>query len=214
MKKLAEFVVQGFNESELQEQIMEHNIFQVKSESRKREIASTILTRFKVLDNYLIKKLTTSDVQTCKIIVLYAIIKTDRLFFEFMFEVFHEKKIIQDFTITDWDYNAFFENKRHQSERVSSWSEYTFYKLRQVYNRILFEAGLLENHEIKVPIINQDVLEYLRQLDDSAYINVIVGGESSRDRKSTRLNSSHVAISYAVFCLKKKRKTKTRNMTL
>src|SRR5690625_1831885 len=30
------------------------------------------------------------------------------------------------------------------------------------------------------------------------------------DRKSTRLNSSHVAISYAVFCLKKKKKTKTR----
>src|SRR5207253_11450307 len=29
---------------------------------------------------------------------------------------------------------------------------------------------------------------------------------SDRDRKSTRLNSSHVAISYAVFCLKKKRR--------
>src|SRR5215208_7999878 len=29
-------------------------------------------------------------------------------------------------------------------------------------------------------------------------------GERVRDRKSTRLNSSHVAISYAVFCLKKK----------
>src|SRR5690625_5415108 len=29
----------------------------------------------------------------------------------------------------------------------------------------------------------------------------------TEDRKSTRLNSSHVAISYAVFCLKKKRKT-------
>src|SRR5690606_13482685 len=28
-----------------------------------------------------------------------------------------------------------------------------------------------------------------------------------RDRKSTRLNSSHVKISYAVFCLKKKKKT-------
>src|SRR5215208_8019003 len=28
---------------------------------------------------------------------------------------------------------------------------------------------------------------------------------SPRDRKSTRLNSSHVAISYAVFCLKKKK---------
>src|SRR5215510_15170065 len=30
-----------------------------------------------------------------------------------------------------------------------------------------------------------------------------------RDRKSTRLNSSHVAISYAVFCLKKKKKKHT-----
>src|SRR5439155_19983497 len=30
--------------------------------------------------------------------------------------------------------------------------------------------------------------------------------EKSADRKSTRLNSSHVAISYAVFCLKKKKK--------
>src|SRR5690349_22753426 len=29
--------------------------------------------------------------------------------------------------------------------------------------------------------------------------------ESERDRKSTRLNSSHVEISYAVFCLKKKK---------
>src|SRR5215208_7391991 len=30
--------------------------------------------------------------------------------------------------------------------------------------------------------------------------------DDTRDRKSTRLNSSHVAISYAVFCLKKKKK--------
>src|SRR5207249_8647520 len=31
---------------------------------------------------------------------------------------------------------------------------------------------------------------------------------ASTDRKSTRLNSSHVSISYAVFCLKKKKKKK------
>src|SRR5690625_6088521 len=35
----------------------------------------------------------------------------------------------------------------------------------------------------------------------------VKGGEVWQDRKSTRLNSSHVAISYAVFCLKKKRNT-------
>src|SRR5207302_5569566 len=33
-----------------------------------------------------------------------------------------------------------------------------------------------------------------------------------RDRKSTRLNSSHVKISYAVFCLKKKKKKKKKNL--
>src|SRR5436309_9970940 len=33
------------------------------------------------------------------------------------------------------------------------------------------------------------------------------GGVETGDRKSTRLNSSHVKISYAVFCLKKKKKT-------
>src|SRR5437870_8037621 len=37
-------------------------------------------------------------------------------------------------------------------------------------------------------------------------------GGANRDRKSTRLNSSHVASSYAVFCLKKK-KTKTQYNT-
>src|SRR2546429_1979000 len=34
-------------------------------------------------------------------------------------------------------------------------------------------------------------------------------GSGSADRKSTRLNSSHGYISYAVFCLKKKKKTTT-----
>src|SRR5690242_21590221 len=33
-------------------------------------------------------------------------------------------------------------------------------------------------------------------------------GSRRRDRKSTRLNSSHMSISYAVFCLKKKKKIK------
>src|SRR5437773_5445281 len=43
-------------------------------------------------------------------------------------------------------------------------------------------------------------------------------GESGRgdgaDRKSTRLNSSHITISYAVFCLKKKKKKNIITMTL
>src|SRR5690242_21265583 len=34
---------------------------------------------------------------------------------------------------------------------------------------------------------------------------------SNGDRKSTRLNSSHMSISYAVFCLKKKKKQKSKS---
>src|SRR6267142_5370319 len=37
---------------------------------------------------------------------------------------------------------------------------------------------------------------------------------SPRDRKSTRLNSSHMSISYAVFCLKKKKNTKYLSFTI
>src|SRR5690606_39565134 len=41
--------------------------------------------------------------------------------------------------------------------------------------------------------------------DDYTSHLVLLGGRC-KDRKSTRLNSSHVKISYAVFCLKKKNK--------
>src|SRR3712207_7031521 len=42
--------------------------------------------------------------------------------------------------------------------------------------------------------------------------NIVVASneDGPRDRKSTRLNSSHANISYAVFCLKKKNKKTTR----
>src|SRR5690349_23282422 len=51
---------------------------------------------------------------------------------------------------------------------------------------------------------NDDIMRMLHQ----AFSNSIY--ERIEDRKSTRLNSSHVEISYAVFCLKKKKET-TRN---
>src|SRR5205807_10055816 len=51
------------------------------------------------------------------------------------------------------------------------------------------ESGVLDN---------QEVLRELARLRES--------GHATLDRKSTRLNSSHLVISYAVFCLKKKKK--------
>src|SRR5256885_11052446 len=42
-------------------------------------------------------------------------------------------------------------------------------------------------------------------------LNALVGELRGADRKSTRLNSSHLVISYAVFCLKKKIINETRH---
>src|SRR5690242_21384964 len=44
-----------------------------------------------------------------------------------------------------------------------------------------------------------------RQLDRQAVLELV----PPEDRKSTRLNSSHMSISYAVFCLKKKKESTT-----
>src|SRR3712207_8225502 len=50
---------------------------------------------------------------------------------------------------------------------------------------------------------------YADQVDDKAILKILAtirgAVEPAKDRKSTRLNSSHANISYAVFCLKKKK---------
>src|SRR5436305_9859911 len=60
-------------------------------------------------------------------------------------------------------------------------------------------------HTIIAEAGGQDRLPTLFGLDSS---RAGVETEERGDRKSTRLNSSHVRISYAVFCLKKKKKKK------
>src|SRR5690242_21674264 len=56
-----------------------------------------------------------------------------------------------------------------------------------------------------------------RRGDVVLHLELLEQGESLpdrllvQDRKSTRLNSSHMSISYAVFCLKKKKKKKKKN---
>src|SRR5215475_980237 len=62
-------------------------------------------------------------------------------------------------------------------------------------------------------VILQDLLDMAVLLGDDAEIfgEALSALEHGlQDRKSTRLNSSHVKISYAVFCLKKKTKSKSQ----
>src|SRR5258708_23355559 len=58
-----------------------------------------------------------------------------------------------------------------------------------------FTVRLSEHTDLTVTNLNDQILQLGLQ-------------EGTLDRKSTRLNSSHQIISYAVFCLKKKKKSK------
>src|SRR5436853_3169804 len=82
----------------------------------------------------------------------------------------------------------------------------------EIYTLSLHDAlpnyRLQECHD-RIPALHAAPVLTLRQAIGS--LSLALWDEQSRklvDRKSTRLNSSHLGISYAVFCLKKKKKKK------
>src|SRR5206468_8946747 len=74
------------------------------------------------------------------------------------------------------------------------------------YHRILVKHGLIE----KTLSISDAYKVFLKVGTDPEVQKLRRKVELGKDRKSTRLNSSHDQISYAVFCLKKKNKMTTR----
>src|SRR5436305_9458108 len=83
----------------------------------------------------------------------------------------------------------------------------------------LFRSTLdiVESHELERPGFRQnptdrcyhckaELLDLARPRAEALGLSEVLLGTNLEDRKSTRLNSSHVRISYAVFCLKKKKK--------
>src|SRR5260221_8644914 len=93
--------------------------------------------------------------------------------------------------------------------------------LPQLKQRLLqgsFFTGLVWSRSIgwgAGGVVVVEGLEKEEEEEEAAVVEVMTGGEWNKDslvvavsldRKSTRLNSSHTVISYAVFCLKKKKK--------
>src|SRR5690606_41662684 len=77
---------------------------------------------------------------------------------------------------------------------------------------------------LTINTVGRTIMEFGSQAQKDFFLPKILAGElhfsigyteptAGTDRKSTRLNSSHVKISYAVFCLKKKKK-KTKKQTI
>src|SRR3712207_7204744 len=86
----------------------------------------------------------------------------------------------------------------------------------------LFRSGLGQQGVPEAPGVERLAVDvggaFGREVDDQRrhVVRVALGAlrrltrPDAGDRKSTRLNSSHANISYAVFCLKKKKRTATR----
>ena len=81
--------------------------------------------------------------------------------------------------ITDKDFNVFFRRKAEQNEQIGKWTDYTFYKLKQVYKRVLSEAGFIKNSKKEVEIIPQMIEEevriHLKSIGDEPYLEVMLG---------------------------------------
>src|SRR3989454_5438863 len=76
--------------------------------------------------------------------------------------------------------------------------------------RVRLVVSPLATTTVLAPKLGQFARDYpdvvLDVTSDESRVDLVAGRFDAGDRKSTRLNSSHLVISYAVFCLKKKKK--------
>lgn len=179
LKKAAALQLQGFTPTDIKNKVIAENIFLFKTVNRRKEIAATVLERLETLDDFLCGKLAGNNLETGKVIVLYSIMKIDKLFFEFMQELFRKKLLMRDYIMLDGDFNVFFQKKVEQNRQLATWADYTFYKLSQVYKKILLDAGLAERGktglEIKQAFIEPGVARHVEDIGDGLYLKALQG---------------------------------------
>lgn len=179
LKQVAKLKLIGLSNNEIRQKIAEENLFQYDTNKSISKILSATLNRVAVLDEPLLNMLVNGSLQTSKLVALIAVMKINRLFFEFVAEVYKEKVRILEPALEPKDFRIFFNNKIEQSSKVAGWHDYTLQKLAQVYCKILFESGLLSDVRKKVitpPTIDEDLREHLSKNGDEGIIAAITGG--------------------------------------
>jgi len=178
-KKTAKYMLSALEKNSIKKLVITENSYQTPTEYRASRIFNGIYKRLSSLDEFLLTAILNTDIATSKVLVLFAIMKTDRLFFEFMYEVFREKLILGDYILKDRDISIFFDNKKVQSEIVSKWTEATIQRLKQCYTRILYEAGLTASssgdRHIKPANLDYKIVSHMQQNDMSAYLYAVMG---------------------------------------
>ncbi len=147
-KIVAELRLQGYSDKEIRKKIIEDNIWNYKSIKQSNSLIPVVLTRIIFLDDELSNVLVSGDEHDSKIVALHLVMKNNRLFSEFVQDIYIIKANLDNKAITKTDITSFFDKKKQESIVVARWKPYVFKKLGQVYINILIKVGIL--NEVKV----------------------------------------------------------------
>ena len=141
----AKYYIDGITIEEAINIIKKDNLFQYPTERKVSRIARACYKRLDTLGNeQLVHELAFASSEIAKQINLYAIMKYNRLVWEFMIQVIGEKYSNQDFSFSRKDLNAFFTRLQAQNDFVSAWSDNTVKKIKSVLVRMLVETEYLD----------------------------------------------------------------------
>ena len=178
-KKILSLIREGKTKSEIEEICINENIFGVTKEYRAKRILGYIWRRIKRMDDELIEIFHSSNLETQKLIILIAILFGDRLFFEFIYDVYREKIILGERCVSIADLNVFFKKKEDEYEEIAKWSEGTKKRLRAVYTNYMIDANLIAEIDnkkiITPPIIDMSLVRYLKLSNNGVIIKAITG---------------------------------------
>lgn len=153
----AKYYIDGKTIEEAIKIIKKDNLFQYPTERQVSRLARACYKRLDALNNeQLVHELAFAPGEIAKQINLYAIMKYNRLVWEFMIQVIGEKYSNQDFSFSRKDLNAFFTRLQAQNDSVSAWSENTVSKIKSVLVRMLVETEYLDG--IRSTILNPVLL--------------------------------------------------------
>ncbi|WP_134684891.1 DUF1819 family protein [Brevibacillus migulae] len=175
-KQVVSLKLQGYDEQEIREKVLVENLFQYQVKASLKRSMPSVLRRVAVLDDTLRKMVLDESLETGKIINLYAIMKTDRLFFEFMNEVIREKLESNDYLLEKKDLNLYFTSKAEQDSGVAGWTEQTVQKLKNVIQRILLESGILKDKktgELNRLLMDEQLKRHFINIGDIAYVKAM-----------------------------------------
>lgn len=179
LKKAAELQEHGLSEKDIRLKVINENYFQFENKGRINRTLPSIMRRLRVLDETLRHFLLHGSLEDAKVVNLYAIMKTDRLFFEFMSEVVGDKFSSSNPLIEKRDLNLFFSMKSESSVVVAGWSEINTQKLKRAIMQVLFETGLLktrQSNELNPLWIEASLKSHLITIGDKEFVRAI--GES------------------------------------